>query len=87
MVFVLYCTNSFGWGWKNFTKEANSGIGVKVKDWMYGYCKFVLPIIIFIIFVIGVRQYIKVKDVFMLVVCFIISYIVVNAKSTKENRK
>ena len=87
LVFVLYCTNSFGWGWKNFTKEANSGIGVKVKDWMYGYCKFVLPIIIFIIFVIGVRQYIKVKDVFMLVVCFIISYIVVNAKSTKENRK
>ena len=75
LVYVLYCTNNFGWSWKNFSKEANYGKGLKVKPWMYGYCKYILPIIIFIIFIIGVRQYTTTKDLFILTVCFIISYV------------
>ena len=54
LVFVLFCTNKYGWGWKKFKEEANSGKGLKIADWMYGYMKYVLPTIIFIIFVIGI---------------------------------
>ena len=55
LVFVLYCTwSKRGWGWKNFTQEANTGKGLKVPRWMYGYCKFVLPVVILFLFVYGV---------------------------------
>ncbi len=54
LIFVLFCTSKFGWGWENFTKEANEGRGLKVKKWMYYYMKFVLPILIGVILVISV---------------------------------
>lgn len=85
LVFVLFCTNKFGWGWDKFTAEANTGIGPKIKNWMHGYCQFVLPVIIFVIFVVGVRDKVTVKDIFMMVICFIISFIVVNVNSYKKN--
>lgn len=53
LIFVLFCTNRYGWGWEKFKEEANSGKGLKVKDWMYGYMKYVLPAIIIILFFIG----------------------------------
>ena len=59
LVFVLFCTSKHGWGWKKFKEEANSGKGLKVADWMYGYVKYVLPIIIFIIFIIGIYNVVK----------------------------
>ena len=54
LIIVLYCTNKKGWGWDNFLTEANEGKGVKVKRWMRIYMKFILPIIIGTILVIGV---------------------------------
>ena len=54
LIYVLFCTSKkYGWGWKNFVEEANTGRGVKVRNWMYGYVKFVVPIIILIVFVMG----------------------------------
>lgn len=53
LVFVLFCTTRYGWGWKNFTKEANEGRGLKVANWMRGYMTYVLPVIVLIIFVVG----------------------------------
>ena len=55
LVFVLYCTwNKKGWGWKKFTEEANIGKGLKVPSWLYGYCKYVLPLIIIFLFAFGI---------------------------------
>lgn len=55
LVFVLYCTwGKKGWGWKKFTDEANAGKGIKVPNWMYGYCKYVLPIVILFLFCFGI---------------------------------
>ena len=59
LVFVLFCTVRYGWGWKNFIKEANEGKGLKVANWMRGYMTYVLPIIIFIIFALGVYNIFK----------------------------
>ena len=56
LVFILFCTTKWGWGWKNFEKEANEGKGMKVKKWMRWYITFVLPIIISVLFVVGILQ-------------------------------
>ncbi len=54
LTFVLFCTTKYGWGWKNFIKEANEGIGLKIAQWMRGYMTFVLPVILAIIFFMGI---------------------------------
>ncbi len=54
LLYVLFCTTRYGWGWKNFTDEANTGKGLKVKKWMRFYFTFILPIIIAILFVVGI---------------------------------
>ena len=51
--FAVYCCHRFGWGWKNFAAEANTGVGPRVVAWMRPYCAYVLPLIIVCIFVIG----------------------------------
>ena len=54
LIFVLFCTTKYGWGWKNFIEEANEGKGLKIAQWMRGYMTFVLPIILGMIFFMGI---------------------------------
>ncbi|MBO7310892.1 MAG: sodium-dependent transporter, partial [Clostridia bacterium] len=54
LIIVLYCTNKKGWGWDNFLAEANTGKGFKVRSWMRVYMKYVLPIIMLVILIIGI---------------------------------
>ena len=35
LVYLLFCTSRYGWGFKNFTKEANEGKGVKFPAWSF----------------------------------------------------
>lgn len=57
LIFVIFCTTRYGWGWDKFTKEANEGKGLKVAKWMKGYITFVLPVIILAILVLGLISY------------------------------
>ena len=59
LLFVLFCTTRYGWGWKKFMEEANEGKGLKVAKWMRPYMTFVLPVIIVIIFLIGLWNFFK----------------------------
>ena len=59
LVFLLFCTTKYGWGWKKFKKEANIGKGAKVMDWMRGYLTYVLPVLIVILFVMGLINFFK----------------------------
>ena len=59
MVFILFCTSKMGWGWENFTNEANSGKGLKVQKFMRGYCTFVLPVMVLVVFVMGLYNFFK----------------------------
>ncbi len=52
-IFIVFCTWRYGWGWKNFTDEANSGKGLKVKNWMRVYMKYVLPLMVLVILLYG----------------------------------
>lgn len=51
--YVLFCTNRYGWGWKNFRQEVNAGKGMKLPGWMKGYMRFVLPVIILAVLVLS----------------------------------
>ena len=55
LVFVLYCTRRCGWGWKNFLEETNAGEGLKfpASAALRIYCAWVLPVIAFAIFALG----------------------------------
>lgn len=54
LIYVLFCVSRYGWGWDNFMAEANEGKGLKVASWMRPYCTYVLPVIVLIVFIIGV---------------------------------
>ena len=56
LVYVLFCTQRFGWGWKNYEAEVNAGAGAKVPAWMRPYMTCVLPIIIAIIIVLSLAN-------------------------------
>ena len=53
LVYLLFCVTKWGWGFKNYQKEANTGKGLKIRSWMKWYFIIVLPVLIIAIFVIG----------------------------------
>lgn len=53
LVYVLFCTCKWGWGWKNFEAEVNAGKGLKISPKLRGYITWVLPVIIVYVFIMG----------------------------------
>ena len=53
LIYLLFCTSRYGWGWKNFCKEANAGDGLKFPKWTRVYVSYILPLIVLFIFVQG----------------------------------
>lgn len=53
LIFVLFCSWKMGWGWDNFLAEANAGKGLKFPNCLRIYIKWVLPLIVLFIFVMG----------------------------------
>ncbi len=50
---VLFVTSKRGWGWKNFLAEADTGNGLRFPAWSYPYMRYVLPIGMIVVFVLG----------------------------------
>lgn len=51
MIYILFCTSRYGWGWENFLKEVNTGKGMKFpsfKGYRF-YLAYILPLIILFI--------------------------------------
>lgn len=59
MVYLLFCTSRYGWGWKNFLAEADTGKGVKFLAWARVYVSYILPLIVLFIFIMGYYQKFK----------------------------
>ena len=53
LIFILFCTLRYGWGWDKFVQEANTGRGLKIAGWMRWYMTLVLPVIVGVIIVMG----------------------------------
>ena len=51
MIYILFCTSRYGWGWKKFLEEANAGEGMKFpnfKGYRF-YLTYILPLAIIFI--------------------------------------
>lgn len=53
MVYLMFCTSKKGWGWKNFVAEANTGTGIGISNKLRFYMSYILPFIVFVIFIWG----------------------------------
>lgn len=53
LCYILYVVLKRGWGFDNYLKEANTGIGIKIPLWALNYYKFVLPVVIVVLFLQG----------------------------------
>ncbi len=53
MVFLFFCCSRRGWGWDAFMEEADAGKGLKFPRCLRLYVKYVLPAIVFFVFVRG----------------------------------
>ena len=57
-VFALFCCSKrYGWGWDNFVAEANTGKGMKVRNWMKPIYKYVVPVIVLFLYIYGLITY------------------------------
>lgn len=53
LIFVLFCTRKWAWGWDNFIAEADLGKGMKFPAWSRLWVSYGIPVLIAIIFVMG----------------------------------
>ncbi len=53
MVYLMFCTYRYGWGWKGFLEETNAGKGMKFPIVVRGYVSYVLPVIVLVVFFKG----------------------------------
>ena len=54
LVYLVFCTWKFGWGFEKYQAEANEGAGLKVPGFLRGYVTFVLPLMIILLFLQGI---------------------------------
>lgn len=60
LLFLLFCCHRRGWGWNNFISEVDQGSGARFPAFLRGYLTWVLPCLIFILFVAGyIDKFIK----------------------------
>lgn len=53
LVYLLFCTTRYGWGYEAFMAEANTGAGMKFPGWARAYVSYVIPVVVLIIFAQG----------------------------------
>ena len=51
----ILCVTRYGWGWKNFIAETNTGKGIRFPLPEF-YCRYILPLMILLLFCIGFWQ-------------------------------
>lgn len=56
LLYLLFCTNRYGWGWKNFIAEADEGKGIKFPKWARFYVTYILPVIVAVILIVSYIQ-------------------------------
>ena len=53
LVYLMFCTQKNGWGWKHFIKEANAGTGMKFPAFVRGYITYGIPVLVVIVYLKG----------------------------------
>lgn len=52
---LLFCVTKWGWGYEQYLEEANTGEGIKMPGWLKGYVTYVIPCMILLILIMGLR--------------------------------
>ena len=53
LIYLLFCTSKWGWGFDNYLKECNEGSGIKIPKSFKPFFQIVLPILILLILIEG----------------------------------
>ena len=53
LIFCLFCTTKYGWGFDKYLEETNTGKGMKIPKYLSAYFKYVLPVLIAVIIIRG----------------------------------
>jgi len=53
LVYLLFCTTKWGWGFDKYLEETNTGAGMKMSRAFKPYFQFVLPVLILVILIRG----------------------------------
>ena len=53
LVYLLFCVSKCGWGFDKYLAECNKGTGIKMSPKFKVYFRYILPILIIIILVVG----------------------------------
>ena len=57
LITSLFCCNKIGWGWESFLEEANTGRGLKVREWMMPVFRFFVPVCITALYIYGLVNF------------------------------
>ena len=52
-MYLLFCVSKWGWGFDKYLAECNKGTGIKMSPKFKVYFRYILPILIIIILVVG----------------------------------
>ncbi len=89
LIYLMFCTYRYGWGWDNFMNETNMGTGLKFPKWSRIYVSYILPLIILFIFFKGYYdRFLNLTSIGVsIAVVLVFAYIVfMRDKSFKEDR-
>ena len=53
LIYLVFCTSRYGWGFEKYREEANQGTGIRVAPWMKWYVTLVLPVMILVLLLQG----------------------------------
>ena len=53
LVYLMFCTSRYGWGWDAFIREADTGSGMAFPKWLRFYLTWILPLVVLVIFFNG----------------------------------
>ena len=53
LIFALFCSSKWGWGWDRFLAEADAGQGIKFPAVARLWCRYGIPVLGIIVFVMG----------------------------------
>ena len=76
VVYVMFCVSRYGWGWKNFLKEVNTGEGMKFPKGIRVYMLYVIPTVIVVIYLKGYWDMFSSKSTGVLAAWMVISLLV-----------
>ncbi len=93
LVFIMFCTSRYGWGFDRFEEEANQGSGLKFPRAARTYVTYILPLLVLLIYFKGYyNKFSKLDDpmalfLWMAVACIYVGFVFWLRVPKKEKSK